>query len=1089
MKPSIQFPSRKRTGNSFWIFFICLLSGIRIQAEERGPLVLTTPPDYQVTALSNNGKWACGTYTNAVNMTYAFRWNLTTNEIVLLSGDDILSQADNISDEGVVVGQFDNTEATSNGAPIFTAGYWKDGAWHHLPNINDAYVDNQEGVGYAYSISPDGQYIGGSYNDAQSVLIPVIWKDGQIVHTFEGTGYDGMIYGISPDGKKAVGWTINAQSEGARVATLWEVGKGMTLLMDSRKSNAWCSGRTFSPNGRLVLFWEGYHDYTAEEKPYPESANMGIIAIYDTETGEKRVIPNLKDYPFNFDVYDITDAGTVVGYEQFESDYVERAIIYKDGRTRLMEDYLKEKGVDLEAQKQILIQSDSTRHELFRGIGISADEQTLAVLYYDTIGAIRTLVVKLDEDLTNRPPVQLKAKQLEGLGAAKLTWKEPLAGGGHVLGYNIYRDGDLLNQTLCTTAEYIDTGLDNQRYAYTVKAVYADGESEASDPAELFVREKKLSAPRNLYVRRANYANALVSWESPASNLIAKSYYEDGAEITGFGGEANAFEAAICLKSEELAAYAGNQIAGVTFHPLSTQQSWTLNIYTQSKLTTGAKLNPIYTQDLTETIVPGKENTVYFPALLPLPAGEDIYVALTVKPNAGNTSNEILGQVYGNVVPGYSDLARMLSEPELYSLYEAALADSYTYTTSWAISLLLTTDGRTTEADRIRSYRIYDGETVMGETESLSFLMTGLSAGEHTIGVEAVYTNGEVSPQSTFAFQMTPNEEIYKSITPSVTLTDDVTIRATWDVPTDNDETFITYAAEDRLQGGVTGPSESNYGYMASVIYDESRLKGYDGYEITALRFYPLAKADYTFFLKKDGKVIISDLYAETYTPNQWNVITLDEPVILDEHATYRLELDCWDVPAGQAPLGLDALPPFIGVSDLYSLDEGTTYSSIINASSYGNWMMGMVLQSPQKTPLPVSGYDVLVDGRQVNESPVKEPSYTYTFPTEDTDAHRLQVNVTYEVKGTVVGENTFFYIGTAGIEDVVYELDIRREGNSVIVCGDEVEKMTAYDLSGTCLKQVSEGRMDISGLPADIIILHVVQDGKVNVYKLRCNL
>lgn len=1063
-----------------------LISVIGLWAQGTGPLVLNTPADYQVTALSDNGKWACGTYTNGNNMTYAFRWDLTTGQTILLSGDDVLSQADNVSDDGVVVGQFDNTQATENGAPIFTAGYWKDGSWHHLPNINDAYVANQDRVGYAYAITPDGKYIAGAYNDAQSICIPVVWEDGKVKHTFGGTGYDGMIYGLSKDGQKAVGWTINKESEGARVATLWEVGKGATLLMDSQKSNAWCSGRTFSPNGRLILYWEGYYDYTAEEKPYPESANMGVIAIYDTETGKKQVIPNLKDYPLNFDVYDITDAGTVVGYEQFESDYVERAFIYKDGKTRFMEDYLKENGVDIDAQKQILMLEDSTAHHLFRGVGISADEKTLAVLYYDTIGAIRSMVVKFDENVTTREPVLLQATALQGVPAIRLSWQVPLAGADAVKGYNLYRDGVKLNNSPLSGLEYVDTtGLTYRAEAYTyqVKAVYANTES-AADTATLVLTEREVSAPRDLFARQASHSDVIFRWQHPSSNLIAKSYFNEAATISGFGGGENAFEAAIRLKSAEMAVYDGYQMRGVVFYPLSKQERWILNLYFQPD-GSGEK-QVIYTQDLTETIIPGTENIVTFDTPILLPQGGDIYVAFSVTPQPGNTSNEMLGQVYGDCLPGYSDLARMLTEPTLYSLYNASLTDSYTYTMSWAVSLLLAPATLPSTVDQVASYRVYDGETQVGETQNSEWTYPSLAAGTHELGIRAVYTDGRISPLKQKTFEVVPNEDIYKGIErPVVTLTDQLSIRATWEEPKDDDETFITYASTTQLQGGVLGPSESNYGYMAATIYPADRLRGYGGYKLTGVRFYPLVKADFTFYLKQNGEVIVSDLYAEDYVPNQWNFIPFKEPILLDEKATYQLELDCWDVPIGQAPLGIDALPPFMGYSDLYSLDEGSTFTSVVNASAYGNWMMGLVLESPAPRKLPIKGYDVYIDGQQANTSLLSEPHFNYTFPTEDADAHRLRVDVHYDVKGQVSGGNTFFYIGASTVDEAVYSIDIDGQGGYVVVEGAGVTSLAAYSLSGTLLATAEGNRLELSGLPSGVIILQATRNGKKEVYKL----
>ena len=148
------------TMKRFQLFLYALLLCVGVRAAERGALILHSPQDYQVYAISPNGEWACGVYVNYSNMGYGFRWNLLTDKVELLSGDLCLSEATAISNDGVVAGMFDNSEATDNGAPAYTAGYWKDGSWHHLPNIDNAFVNNNDQVGYANGIAADGTSIG-----------------------------------------------------------------------------------------------------------------------------------------------------------------------------------------------------------------------------------------------------------------------------------------------------------------------------------------------------------------------------------------------------------------------------------------------------------------------------------------------------------------------------------------------------------------------------------------------------------------------------------------------------------------------------------------------------------------------------------------------------------------------------------------------------------------------------------------------------------------------------------------------------------------------------------------------------------------
>ncbi|MDD3050539.1 MAG: choice-of-anchor J domain-containing protein [Candidatus Cloacimonetes bacterium] len=54
------------------------------------------------------------------------------------------------------------------------------------------------------------------------------------------------------------------------------------------------------------------------------------------------------------------------------------------------------------------------------------------------------------------------------------------------LGYNVYRDGEIINSNLVTELSYHDEGLENENpYVYYVTAVYEEGESEPSNTVEV----------------------------------------------------------------------------------------------------------------------------------------------------------------------------------------------------------------------------------------------------------------------------------------------------------------------------------------------------------------------------------------------------------------------------------------------------------------------------------------------------------------------------------------------------------------------------------------------------------------------------
>ena len=1044
-----------------------------------GALVLRSPQDYQVYAISPNGEWACGVYVNYSNMGYGFRWNLLSGKVELLSGDLCLSEGTSISNDGVVAGMFDNTEATDNGAPAYTAGYWKDGEWHHLPNINNAPVHNSDQVGYANAISPDGTYIGGSYNDKNSRLIPVVWKNGEIAHAFTPeSGYEGMIYAVSADGQRAAGWSTTPNSEQARVATLWEVGKGATLIMDERLSNAWCSARKFSPNGKWLLFWEGYYDTPADKVTDPTASNMALRALYNVETGEKTDMPTITRDPFNFDVFDINDNGTIVGYESPEATQLDQAIIFKDGKTRWLYDYLKEQGVDMDADTTILRSGKDIY--FIRAVGISNDEKTFAALYYDPQGALRSMVIKLDENLATREPVQLAATYMEGTSAARLVWQAPLAGAGGVTGYNLYRDGVKVNEQPITGTDYIDRGLSGRgERTYQVTALYGEAESKASQPVPLVVEETSYQAPRNLFARQVGYNGALLQWDLPRTNLIVKSYYQEGAKVTGFGGGNNSFEAALRIPAEEAALYSGCGILSVSFYPMTPQEAWRVNIY--KKAAGGGTRELLYTQPITQPLEYGKENVVELPGV-PCPTQADLYVAIEVTVPSDHTGYNVLGEVSGNPIPGQTDLLRMTSEPEFYSLYEEGQKFGATQLTTWAIAVNMAAPGtKVAEVDSIDYYGIYDGTEEVGVAAGRLFAFPSLSEGEHAIGVKAYYVNGGTSDIVTVPLAIVPNEQVFKPVSSvGIARPTDHSVVFSWEAPMDNDETFLTHST-DALQGGVLGPKENNYNYIAATVYTPEKTRGYEGYQVTGFRFFPLTTAEYTFFLEEDGKVV-AEAWPESYTPSVWNTVTLTAPLTLKAGATYRLLLDCYDVAPETAPLGLDARMPFIEEGDLYSLNDGVTYTSVSQASAFGNWMMGLVLADPDAKPIPVEGYDVRIDNKVANAEPLTEPTFSYEFPEGDA-THRLNVDVRYSPERVVKGTAVFFQVGPSTVgEHSVAVLRVEQGDHYIRVTGQEVQEVSLVEISGQTVAQAQGPELDITALATGTYVLRITTpQGVVN--------
>jgi subtilisin family serine protease len=139
----------------------------------------------------------------------------------------------------------------------------------------------------------------------------------------------------------------------------------------------------------------------------------------------------------------------------------------------------------------------------------------------------------LSGQLILNPPLNLTV-ELNG-NHLVLNWETPIENtNSNLTGYNVYRDNVLLNESLIGITEYSDFNIINgSQYTYSVKAVYQEGISEASN----YVTFSIMLAPRNLVGTAYNNRISL-SWQSPGfesslleRNVSAYSIFRDGLFI------------------------------------------------------------------------------------------------------------------------------------------------------------------------------------------------------------------------------------------------------------------------------------------------------------------------------------------------------------------------------------------------------------------------------------------------------------------------------------------------------------------------------------------------------------------------------
>lgn len=983
---------------------------------EKGTLVLRTPREYQIMYVSANGKWATGVYYDDSYNPYAFRWNLESGKIELLSTLDY-SLPSGISDEGVVAGKFNSTDITANGAPVLAAGYY-DNSWHTLPFkgkfIGGTEMGTSIGAGMSGGISPDGKWIGGSIY-ADNNLRPVIWHNGEFYKDlFDGCW--GVPACISPDGNHMAGWKyIEEGSLSTRYACVWLDGSSKAEIL-SNYGAPWCTGQMFSPDGKKLLLWGGY----ANTDP---DADSEINALYDLNTHQLSTLKCLSKNPFNQDFNSISNDGTILGYEQNANDGHQRATIYKDGKGFLATEYLRDNNIyDFYTDPNILNDPDIAPFPMvLRGFGLSADSKVMGFFHYTPDGYYGSCVLLLDQEITHRAPCGVEVKQFDGSNIARVSWLQPLVNAENVDKYIVYRDGSKVGECPASSLVFFDKDLSEGTYQYTVSAIYKDAvESEKATSASATVKANELQAPYSLLARQNGFNNATFMWNAPRSNKVVKTYYDaENDNIFGFGAAMYSFELAVRYDNSEFTFYQGKKIEGVSFYPMSTQLGWKATIYEYDEATD--EYTVVKEEKIPNDLNIGELNTIKFAEPLVINTQKDLVVGISATVSELTASNSVIGMVYGKCIPGKTDLLRLTTEPKPYSYYDLRQEDGMTNECTWAINLIIDNDAVSADADKVASYNVFADGSLVSSVDTQCAKIPNLSQGKHTLGVEAVFADGSRSNVQTTDLDVNINVQDYAVNDVKVDAQETSSkVKFSWDPPVDRDRNVVAYCTEKPSKQQIRGNKEENWAIQALVNYEAKKLRPFAGSQIRSFRFYPTCDAEFTFALFLNDNIIAYEEVMD-YELNQWNEVELEEPVTIVPGLDYQLVLDCYDTTPEESPIGIDGESPFTDVSDLVTTD-GESFQSLTNYGVYGNWMIDFVVESAETNPLPVAGYNVSIDGALKTPQPVSEPSFEYDFGEVRDERHTVNVDVVYEgVSETAKGTSTTFYTGNkaAGIQSV----------------------------------------------------------------------
>lgn len=553
---------------------------------------------------------------------------------------------------------------------------------------------------------------------------------------------------------------------------------------------------------------------------------------------------------------------------------------------------------------------------------------------------------------------------------------------------------------------------------------------------------------------------------------ISGNFNPDNANLETFGlsFDGESYETAIVFDAVTLSAYKGQKLTSVGFYPMEAQGGWTINLYTRS---TDGKLQKFYTQPVTQRLNYGERNVVKLDTPQNLPSGE-LLVSVEVK--VTEASQRITALDFGRAVKGSSDLLRLTTEPDFYSMGNLMEESNYLYAASWAIDAIVAPEGTDLAKDNVTGYNIYVDGNKVGSSATKNFTVPSLDKGDHALGVSAVYANGSESEQAVAQLAVVPDDSQLQAVKGvAVAPVSASAVKADWAAPVDRDVVQVQYCTGSASTQGVTAPADNNYNIMLGALYPSKTFRGRTGYAIKKARFYPLTDATYTVNVYKNGE-LISETEVDDYTVGKWNEVELTMPIIIENGSTYRLAIDCYDVTPKEPAIAVDSSDPLEGYSDIYSLD-GESWSSISSTGVMANWMIGLVLENPKPGTLPIEGYDVFIDNAKKNAAKLTERTYTHDFGTDDKQQHTIRVDVYYTVKSTSVkGGVTNFLIAVAGIdENTIGLIEMRQGENELTVTDEGVTSVELVSAAGAVVAKAEGNTVSLNGLTAGVYVVKAV--------------
>lgn len=380
------------------------------------------------------------------------------------------------------------------------------------------------------------------------------------------------------------------------------------------------------------------------------------------------------------------------------------------------------------ASQEITINVDTRNSIVGETYNIPLQLYTTPELGKNTINVSHTITGASATPRPSQP--QLTA---EGVSSVYIIWNNTAS--KQPDGYNIYRNGKRVNETLVKETSYTDTQLVAGSYTYTITSLYNNIESEQSDESNIYLNVgapyyKPVSLTHNVV------GNSIVNlaWQRPDAILINETTlrWDNGRNNNAMGAaDGGYYWGGVEWNHTELADYRNMKLDTVQVFIQERFLSLSLQIYKDNKRIVSQNINK-------NDVVYGTFNKIGLTTPINIEPGCDYRIAFLVAHDAGMRP---LGIDDSAAVNGKGNLVSTDGK-EWYPLTHIGMNGNF--------NIAMHLSPGDTQEEQPAGYHVYrDGERITQQpTASLNYRDELTTAGVYEYCVSSVYADGGESTMS-----------------------------------------------------------------------------------------------------------------------------------------------------------------------------------------------------------------------------------------------------------------------------------------------------------------------------------------------------